>query len=54
MTVEGIRKATKHFLETMNNEGIYEINSEFFEEYIASNDQEIQKLFSYIFIIVME
>jgi len=32
MTVEGIRKATEHFLKTMDEEGVYEINSEFFQE----------------------
>ena len=34
MTVEGVRKATEHFLKTMDEEGVYEINSEFVEENI--------------------
>ncbi|NQV38959.1 MAG: hypothetical protein HQ505_00200 [Nitrosopumilus sp.] len=34
MTVEGIRKATEYFLETMDSEGVYEINSKFFEEHV--------------------
>jgi len=32
MTVEGIRKATEHFLKTMDEKGVYKINSEFFNE----------------------
>ena len=32
MTVEGIRKATELFLEKMDEEGVYKINSEFFNE----------------------
>jgi len=34
MTVEGVRKATEHFLKTMDEEGVYEINSEFVKEHI--------------------
>ena len=34
MTVEGIRKATEHFLDTMDSEGVYEINLQYFRDHV--------------------